>query len=288
MKSKNNNEKHLVSAKFVIFDKNSGKFLLEGERKKEKIKKSKFIKLYVSKDNNSLDDLVKVFKKKIGLDDNVNVELIGVLDTVDFKVSKNKDEITIYVLVLLSANNLNNVDNDIKDKLIWVESDELSDDNDEIVNILKEAEKKMSLAESQNNTLRLLAEFDNYKKRAIKERDDFAKYAAERIINEFLPVLDNFNSATEHIPEDQADSPWLTGIMYIKKQMEKVLEDEGVVEIVVNPGDEFDIEVMESVISDNKDKDVNKDDKKQIVSKIVKKGYRIKDKILRPVRVELE
>ncbi len=128
---------------------------------------------------------------------------------------------------------------------------------------------------------RTLADFDNYKKRALEREREFNQYASEGVINEMLPVLDNFHSATEHIPEADQDNPWVTGIMYIQKQMDKVFEDNNVTEIPVKIGDEFDPSVMEAMDDENKDDD--KSTKKVI--KIVQKGYKIKEKIMRPIKV---
>lgn len=155
-----------------------------------------------------------------------------------------------------------------------------------------EGEKKESLLvaknylereESLSGWHRTLADFDNYKKRALEREREFNQYASEGIINEMLPVLDNFHSATEHIPVADQENPWVTGIMYIQKQMEKVFEDNDVVEMEVKIGDVFNAEIMEAVKSDDESEENNS--KKESVVKIVQKGYRIKGKIMRPVKV---
>lgn len=128
---------------------------------------------------------------------------------------------------------------------------------------------------------RTLADFDNYKKRALEREREFNQYASEGIINEMLPVLDNFHAATEHIPEADQDNPWVTGIMFIQKQMDKVFEDNNVTEIAVKIGDEFDPQTMEAMKDENED---DKDGVKKVV-KVSQKGYMIKDKIMRPAKV---
>ncbi|MCK4635325.1 MAG: nucleotide exchange factor GrpE, partial [Candidatus Moranbacteria bacterium] len=155
-----------------------------------------------------------------------------------------------------------------------------------------EGEKKESLLAAKNylereealsGWHRTLADFDNYKKRALEREREFNQYASEKIINEMLPVLDNFHSATEHIPESDQENPWVTGIMYIQKQMYKVFEDNDVTEMEVEIGDEFNAEIMEAVKSDDESEGNNS--KKEKVVKIVRKGYKIKEKIMRPVKV---
>ncbi|PID99812.1 MAG: nucleotide exchange factor GrpE, partial [Acidobacteria bacterium] len=124
--------------------------------------------------------------------------------------------------------------------------------------------------------------FDNYKKRQTENHKEFTKYATEGVIAAMLPVLDNFHAATEHVPEQEADSPWVTGIMYIQQQMEKVFADNDVTKIAVNIGDEFDPAVMEAV--KNGDEEIGDD---AVVTKIAQHGYMIGDKVLRPTRVVL-
>jgi molecular chaperone GrpE len=160
-----------------------------------------------------------------------------------------------------------------------------------------EKEKKETLLAAMNylerenslvNLQRTLADFDNYKKRALEREREFNKYAAEGIVSEMLPVVDNFYAATEHIPENDQESPWVTGIMYIQKQMEKVFEDNNVKEIPVKIGDKFDITIMEAMKNDEIDEESKPEQKKnktEKVIKIVQRGYKIGDKIMRPVKV---
>lgn len=180
----------------------------------------------------------------------------------------------------------------------WLSAEEIAQ-HKEIKPWLKEAVekavKKLELTESLNSWHRCLADFDNYKKRSADQQKDLAQYAGQTVIDEMLPVLDNFHASTEHIPEDQKDNPWVTGIMYIQQQMEKVFDDQGVSEIAVKIGDEFDATTMEAVednqskveSSESKEDDKNEKDDTQEhkVTKVVQKGYMIKDKVLRPARV---
>lgn len=157
---------------------------------------------------------------------------------------------------------------------------------------IKRAVEKAHLHRQQvgahDNMLRVLAEFDNYKKRSAQQQKDFTAYASENVISDMLPVLDNFHAATEHIPEDQQDSPWLTGIMYIQKQMEKVFEDAGVSEIDMKVGDAFDPATMEALEKKDGSSDDDSDDTTgEVVTRIVQKGYKIKEKMMRPARVEV-
>ncbi len=148
--------------------------------------------------------------------------------------------------------------------------------------VLKAMELK-ELHESDGRWKRCMADFDNYKKRQVENQKEFIAYAAEGVITDMLPVVDNFHAATDHIPETEKDNPWVTGIMYIQQQMEKIFEEKGVSRMAVNIGDEFDPRTMEAVTND-KEQDLSDDMK---VIKIAQPGYKIGEKVLRPARVVL-
>jgi molecular chaperone GrpE (heat shock protein) len=131
---------------------------------------------------------------------------------------------------------------------------------------------------------RCAADFENYKKRQAENQKDLIAYSNINLILEILPVLDNFYASTEHVPEDQKESPWVVGIMHIQKQLEKILEDNGVSEVVVKAGDKFNPEIHEAIENkENKSKDL-----KNIVKKILIKGYKMGDRVIRAARVIVE
>ncbi len=143
---------------------------------------------------------------------------------------------------------------------------------------------------------RCLADFDNYKKRQQESQRELSEFAGQNVLQSLLPVVDNFHSATAFVPEEQKDSPWLTGIMFIQQQLDKVLEDNGMVEVRIEIGDEFDPETMEAVTekvaqieneeNSSDDSDGNQEDQSpQTVTKIITKGYKTGQKIIRPARV---
>lgn len=175
----------------------------------------------------------------------------------------------------------------------WVTAKEVASNKEEYTDwlrsIITAAEKKREQLNAHDKMLRTLAEFDNYKKRSGEQQKDFVKYASEKVIMEMLPILDNFHAATSFVPEDQKDSPWLTGIMYIQQQMEKVFEDAGVSVIEINPGDVFDPETMEALDSKKGDESERSDstEGEQKVEKIIQKGYTIGGRLMRPARVEI-
>jgi molecular chaperone GrpE len=128
-----------------------------------------------------------------------------------------------------------------------------------------------------------LADFENYKKRQAEERKDFTTFSNVNLILEILPVVDNFYASTEHIPEDQKENAWVVGIMHIRKQLEKILEDNGLREIGVKEKDEFNPTTMEAV-----EKEENGKESKGVVKKVIMRGYKINDRIIRAAKVSVE
>ncbi len=150
------------------------------------------------------------------------------------------------------------------------------------------AKKYLEMKNSLDGWKRCLADFENYKKRQEESRKDLLRYSTEGIVMQIIPVLDNFQSATAHIPEDQKDGAWVVGIMHIQKQLENVLKENGVEEIDVKAGDNFDtkfheaVHIKECAACAQGKKFENK------ISEIILKGYKIGERVIRPARVVVE
>jgi molecular chaperone GrpE len=143
-------------------------------------------------------------------------------------------------------------------------------------------QKAQEYIEKENNLAgwkRCQADFENYKKRQETLQWELAKYSGLNLIMQILPVLDNFHAATDHIPADQKEDQWVVGIMYIQKQLEKILEDNGVKEIKTKAGDDFDPKIHEAVHNANEKVVKNK------ITKVVVKGYKMEEKVVRAARV---
>ena len=170
------------------------------------------------------------------------------------------------------------------------ENGALGRDADDMVASLKEElqKKNQELDSVKDVMLRRQADFENYKKMQMESQKEFVKYAAENLVLQIIPVLDNFHLSTDHIPEDQKNNAWVTGIMHIQKQLENVLKENGVTEIETKKGDQFNPEVHEAV-SDSNDSNEHPNDSNELkVKKVLMKGYRINGKIIRAVKVIVE
>ena len=94
--------------------------------------------------------------------------------------------------------------------------------------------------------LRLAADFDNFRKRTLKERSDYIKYSNEAIVKDLLPALDNFERAIEHVQNAKDLESIVTGVQMIFSQLESTLERFGVKKIS-SSGKDFDPTLHEAV-----------------------------------------
>ena len=141
----------------------------------------------------------------------------------------------------------------------------------------EEAEKKAAEEQESERYMRLMAEFQNYKRRAAKEKTDTLQYANEKIVAEILPVLDNFERALTTETDDLEG--YAKGMQLIFEQLYKALENAGLEEIKALDED-FDPNVHNAVMTDNIE---DKDDGK--ITKVLQKGYKLRDKVVRPSMV---
>ncbi len=134
--------------------------------------------------------------------------------------------------------------------------------------------------EYYDRLLRLTAEFDNYKKRIERESESFRRYAAERVIQEILPVLDNFERALDSAPE-AADDGFRKGIEIIYRQLSEALTKAGLspMEAV---GREFDPNLHDALMPVQSD-----EHEEGTVVEEFQKGYTLFDKVIRHAKVSV-
>lgn len=152
-------------------------------------------------------------------------------------------------------------------------AEELENEEKESKEVVDESNKiKQELEETTDRLKRIMAEFENYKKRSNKEREALYNSLLADIIASFLPVIDNLEKAVQAKTEDQG---YKQGIELVLKQFVDVLTKFGVEEIKT-VGETFDPEVHEAVSSIQDEKK----GEKEIVQEF-RKGYKIGTKVIR-------
>ena len=157
------------------------------------------------------------------------------------------------------------------------ESKELSPE-EKLQQSLDEAEKR--IAEIQDKYLRLSAEFDNYRKRTIKEKSEIIKNAAEKTITAILPVLDDMERAIANMHKSEDAKAWLEGVELINNKFLKILSQEGLNKIETE-GADFDTDYHEAIAMIP----APNEEQKGKVLDCVQTGYKLNDKVIRHAKV---
>lgn len=128
--------------------------------------------------------------------------------------------------------------------------------------------------------LRLAAEFENFKRRALKERQDLHSYANENLIKELLPTVDNLERAVGHARQEESDrESLLEGVELTYRSLLQLLEKLGVQRIEPE-GESFDPAVHEAI------RQVPSDEHEPgIVIEVFQRGYKLKDRLIRAALV---
>jgi molecular chaperone GrpE len=138
------------------------------------------------------------------------------------------------------------------------------------------------LDDARDKYLRLAADFENYKRRARREREELFNYANENLIKELLETVDNLERALDHAQqagEEGDGKTLLEGVELTHRSLMQALEKLGV--LVVSPqGEEFDPNVHEAVRQVPSEAHAA-----GLVVEVLQKGYLLKDRLLRPALV---
>ena len=135
--------------------------------------------------------------------------------------------------------------------------------------------KNEEIKELKDKYLRLVAEFENYKKRTIKEKGDLAKYAKESIITAILPIIDDFERANKTNEKDSQ------GYILIGQKMIDILSKHNLEKINLKKNIQFDLDKHEAISS----VPVKEKSEKGKIIEEVEPGYMLSDKIIRYPKV---
>jgi len=150
------------------------------------------------------------------------------------------------------------------------------------VDVTAELEKlRAENEEYQQRLLRAQADFDNYRRRTVKEKEELGKYASAKLITELLPVIDNFERALQTSGDVTDAASYVKGVEMIFRQLEGVLKAEGLTAMEAE-GQPFNPEFHQAIMQVE-----SEEHEEGIVVEVVQKGYMLKDKVLRPAMVKV-
>ena len=159
-------------------------------------------------------------------------------------------------------------------------SEEFAGGGDEIARLREALEGKTREAEAERDrALRIMAEFDNARKRSARDREDYTRFANESLLREILPVLDNFDRALQAARGEQGAAAVIAGVELIQRELLRVLEKFGVTTFEA-VGQPFDPTRHEAVarVSDPSRPDMT------VVAETAR-GYMLNGRVLRPAMV---
>lgn len=152
----------------------------------------------------------------------------------------------------------------------------------ELEDLKKELEtKKTEAAEYLDHLQRLKAEFENYKKRLLREQTQFLELASQNLMGKLLPVLDNFELALLAAEDSQDFERLVKGIEMVYSEFKDVLHKEGL-QVIESIGKQFDPQVHEAVMQVHSDEHED-----NTVIDVLRQGYTFKGKVIRPAMVKV-
>jgi molecular chaperone GrpE len=123
------------------------------------------------------------------------------------------------------------------------------------------------------------ADFDNYKKRSAREKEEAIKYANKSLLERLVGIIDNFELGLAAAKEQSADSPIYSGMVLVQKQLSDLLAENGLQPIEAE-GKTFDPNLHEAIAHEP-----SNEYPEEIVVRQTRRGYRFKDRLLRPAKV---
>ena len=142
------------------------------------------------------------------------------------------------------------------------------------------AEEKLKVEKEKKEYLFLMAEFDNFRKRTVKEKSDIIRNAAENVLKNLLPIVDDFERGLEAVKATDNAESVKEGMELIYNKLVKYLADNGV-KPMESTGADFDADMHEAIAT----VPAASDEQKGKVLDTVQKGYMINDKVLRHAKV---
>ena len=159
---------------------------------------------------------------------------------------------------------------------------ELPEDPNEAIGILlREVATTRDEASTYLDDLkRVAADFDNYRKRSLREHTEMLNRATEKVVTGLMPILDTFDAALDVAPDSEVERQLYSGMINTRQQLLKSLEAEGL-EVIATINEEFDPAIHEPVGAPGVEGTL-------IVSQELRRGYRLNGRVMRAALVVLE
>jgi molecular chaperone GrpE len=165
-----------------------------------------------------------------------------------------------------------------------IEDETVAEVQPESISVEELQDLKVQAAKANENWdkyLRSVADFDNYRKRNAREKEELARFTTERVVAALLPTLDNLERAIDAAQTHGAEnSALLQGLTQVHSQFRKTLMEFGLQEVIAGAGEPFDPNLHEAISQ------VESSDhaEGQVVEQF-QRGYKLADRLLRPARV---
>lgn len=141
-------------------------------------------------------------------------------------------------------------------------------------------QQEAQIADLENRLVRLHADFDNYRRRVLRDREEQTMQVEAALLREMLPVLDNFDRALSTLPEE-GEAPWAEGVRLVHRQLTNVLTEQGL-EIIDCQAQLFDPNLHQAVMRDE-----SGEAEDGAILQELQRGYQYKGKLLRPSMVKV-
>ncbi|MFF2481619.1 nucleotide exchange factor GrpE [Paenibacillus sp. NPDC058071] len=176
---------------------------------------------------------------------------------------------------------MSNEHNEIKEEAVDLEQEQetVQEEQAQAEPRLEELEKLAE--ENQQRYLRAQADFDNFRRRTMKEKEELAQYASMKLIGQLLPVVDNFERAVAAASAAGDYDSLVKGVDMIFRQLDQTLQQEGL-KVMETVGEPFNPEYHQAIMTVESEEHAE-----GIIVEEVQKGYILKEKVLRPAMVKV-
>lgn len=170
---------------------------------------------------------------------------------------------------------------DLQEEKIHTPNEETANNEQENTeNLAEKPSIEEELAQQKDQYIRLFAEFENYKKRTLKEKTEFAQYANQNLMVSMLGILDDFERALKEL-EKSGENDQLKGVELIYNKFRNTLTEKGLKPIEVKAGDDFNVDFHEAITQIP----APSEELKGKIVDLIETGYKLNGKVIRFTKV---